>query len=659
MAKMGIEATGMSEANTGAAKFVKQPVAPVPNTMLGMAAGLASDAYTGYQMADLEKKQEGIVTDYMNRNHGTAGIEAAALKSGIEGIWNNFDTTIEDVNPIEKTLQEKLSKYKAAKDQGIMSPQEFSDRILATTREAINKNPGMYDELKKHSQKMLDQSGITSVLNQDIAASQNADKMLQKLQEHYLSQAGKLNRPIPLFNDGGINFAALKEDVDKYELQESLVQQSKQAILMADNDVHAAALQWAQSNGPDIIHGSINNSMYKGITMLKEGTDWQTAASAIRMDLNMHRQDIVSQVAPFMNDPIIKEHLAYLDKQASLVEEMLTKQFTNEDGLKYLANTTQMFRDKDYMAYAQTVGSPEALKAWTGMVQAIGPGKYAADNSEAMGKMYRTIGDLANGVIGSMNTDYTLKANGTNLVADGVKNLANMAATDNKVVPQLENMFKTINADLENPDKFKTKEAKFNFYTDAVRAIADPKSMEGIKKMGGGAYSDAAKLVDSYMNFTIPDLNIKVTDYEDKGVKVQMDVLPDGRTVFQTSDPAATRDLNARYAGRINDSLKAFANLMGSDITTVAKTHFYEAYLPQLLGDKDLKPLALHASDVPGAVKSGALTAEQGAAIEASIANDPEIARLENIIATTTDSAASSKAQKKLDAYRLKVYGIK
>ena len=100
MAKFGIDATGMSAANTSAAKFVRQPTADNSgNVLLGAGLDLTGQAIEGYQMASLEKEQEAVIDEYMLRRPQTLEQEEVALgtlKGSVDSIWEKAGS-VEDI----------------------------------------------------------------------------------------------------------------------------------------------------------------------------------------------------------------------------------------------------------------------------------------------------------------------------------------------------------------------------------------------------------------------------------------------------------------------------------------------------------------------------------------------------------------------------------
>src|SRR5512139_674947 len=197
MAQFGIQTTQMGAPDTGAASFIRKPTVDESGLNLLQTIGEQGvEAYKRYQLASLEKEQESVIDQYISSKQNPEIMEQTAADIGAldvatEGMWNRIATQadyqpdVADLTGVEKALSEKLARYKAAKDQGVMSPDEFANRILATTREAVARNPGLYAELKQHSSRVLELSGITDIVKADMEQQQSAEKQKKDLQDYY------------------------------------------------------------------------------------------------------------------------------------------------------------------------------------------------------------------------------------------------------------------------------------------------------------------------------------------------------------------------------------------------------------------------------------------------------------------------------------------
>lgn len=677
MAKFGIDVTGMSEAATGAAKFIRQPIADTGKVeLLGTALDMAVDAYEGYQMADLESAQEAEIDAYMQSKNNPniiaqAQADIGGLEAATESLWKrastDADLSVEDFTGIEKSQLESMNKLKAALDQGVMTPDQFAQRILATTREAVNRNPGLHGKLVAHSQRILELSGISDVLKADAEMAKDKQKQQLDLQKRYLELADKHNIAYPYDESGGINFTNLVGKVNRaQELQRTLTEiQSVDKIDSTERIMQAK--QWITEKGVGYVTAELDDTMFKGITLLKQG-DYQGAITQIRMELLNKRQAILSKLSPIINEPQVKEVIAQLDKQSAVIEDVLSKAGSQEDAVRLSNNLQTLLRNKQYEDLSKHV-NPEAMKSITALMTAIGPGKVLSSDPKLMNDVMTTLGNIYSGISGGLGTNYNLNIGPDNAVALGVKEIARDAVKDPTKLPLLEKALNTISQDVNNPEVVKSVADKFNFYHKMIDNLASPEVKVGLSQLGAEAYSSATGMVDDYMNLIVPDMIKQIASWESKGVQVTLDALPDGRVVYQTSDPKATRDLNSRYTQRINASLNATANLMNTDSVTAAKSGFYQKYIPAIAGDKDLQALNIKTpSDLENALQSGKITSDQYRAIkqegfgtqfksEKEMRTDKKLSELEDKIVNLS-GAEQAKAVKEHQQYLKDVYGV-
>lgn len=679
--KLGIDATNMGDPSLGAAGFIRQPTADTSGlVMTGLALDVASEipnAWAGYENARLESEQEKVIDEYLERKKNPlimeqTAVEIGALDMAEESIWKkvasdaDYQPDVDDFSAVDQALQQKLSKFQAARDQGVMSPEEFTDRILATTREAINRNPGLYDRLKQHSARVLEMSGIMDIVKADAAAAKAQQDELTRFKNDIVDLAKKHDVPLYTDQNGLPDYGRIKTEVDKIQVQKqavTLYENKNKLVTEADKE---RANAFMRNNGTHLVNGLINSELDKGIAIINQGGDVQGALTQIRMGLNSAYQTFLGKVGPIIDNPKVKAAITMFETQQKFVEEMIGKAATKEDAVRLSNNLKQMLQNDQYQEVSKYV-NPEQLAITTQILNTVGGARILEQNPELMGNMITTFGDLLSGVSGSPRVNYDASVNGKNVVAAGLNELAKQTLLDPKNGKHLEKAISAISADTQNPDKFQTTDQKFRFYEKLIRELGDPAINKAFARVGAGTISQATGLVDDYMNLTVGGMRKTVADWEGKGVKVELDVLPDGRVMFKANNPQATQDLNSRYTSRINDSLATMSNLMGLDTKSVAAQQFYPQYIPSIVGDKDLQPRysvkTKAAADL--AVKEGRMSQQEYQAITASgfgnnavnLSKDKTLSQLEDKILSSTGEAYTQavNAHRK---YLREVYGI-
>lgn len=605
MAKYGIEATNMGDPDLKAAGFIRSPTedrssltkeaSKLPMLELGLkVAGQIPDAIAGYEIARYEKEQEAVVEDYVSRRPEALAQEQlnlGATKGAIDSIWEKAGSVEELealVNPIEKDFRDRLAKFQRAKEQGVMTPEAFKERILATTREAANRAPGLYNEFLQHSQKVLGLSGIAAIVEKDTQAAKAQQDEFSKLKNDIIDLAKKHDVPLYLAGDGLPDYGRIKAEVDKVQIQKGAVEayeNKNKLVTEADKD---QANQFMQGQGINLVTGLINQELARGISLMNQGGDVQGSLTQMRLGLNTAYQTFVAKVGPIMDNPKVKEALAFFQKQQEFVEGVISKATTKEDAIRLSNNATQMMKNKQFMEVSKYV-NPEQLQITTQLLNTVGGARILERNPDLMDNMVTTFSDLLSGVSGSPRIDYkATNANGKNVVSGGINALAKETITDPSVMKHLEKAISTISSDVQNLEKFPTVDSKYEFYGKLIREMGDPTVNKAFTRMNPEVVGKAAGLLDDYMVLTTNSMHKEMLNWEKKGVAVTLDVLPDGRILFKTTNPAATQDLNSRYTRRINDSLSALSNLMGMDTKSTAVQQFYPQYLPAWADDKDI-----------------------------------------------------------------------
>ena len=598
MAQLGIDVTQMSAPATGAAKQVFSPIQDTTTaSLVGTVGGMAVSAFEGYQMASLEKAQEEVIDQYIASKQNPAIAEDAylnmgALDAATESLWEraatdaNYQPDVEDLVGVEKELNIQLQRYQNALEQGVMSPSEFNTKILATTREAVNRTPGLYNELVAHSQRVLEMSGISSVLKADVEAAQDQAKQRQDLEKYYLDIAKTKNISVPYTATGSTDWTSLINQVNQAQMRDRAVDNADAIAQLKTREEQEQARAWYNANGLTVMNGELERMLNQGIPLMIAG-DFQGGITQVRLLGNQLRQKYAERFGPLANDPKVKEAMGYLDKQLTIIEDVLGKAGSKEDAVAQSENLLKLLKNNQYNEVSRYV-NPEALKTITSVLSTVGAARILDKKPEAMDNVMKTLGNVFSGAAGGLGTDYTATIGPDNAVTLSIKEAAKLAVTDPTQLPFLEKALSTVSSDLANPEVFGTTEDKYKFYEKLMKDLSVPEVKQGLSRIGSTAYSQVTEMIDDYMNLTTPAMHRSIRKWEGQGIAVELDALPDGRVIFKTSDRNATNDLNRRYTSRINDSLNAMANIMGKDTKSTATDVFYETYLPAWRDDPDL-----------------------------------------------------------------------
>ena len=240
MAQQRLFQPALSE--VGAPTYVSPGVQDNSMAMLiGGLGGQAVEAYKGYQIAGLEQEQEKAMSAYLNRPSDEAmlgwGEEVQNQAIQIETQWASPSATWEGVNVAEKKLQEAQSKLIRAAEQGIFTPEQLNVRMTANLREAINRNPGLQQELVAQTAKLLEYSGMNALLKGQASLAEQqaaAAKRQADMDEYIYKQTGVNFFANPELKEFAYTTFAKQHEADRlskeYALRKSKGELNKQEL---------------------------------------------------------------------------------------------------------------------------------------------------------------------------------------------------------------------------------------------------------------------------------------------------------------------------------------------------------------------------------------------------------------------------------------------
>lgn len=546
---------------------------------------LGQDIHEGFALADLESEQESVINDYMESKKNPqiaadATIDAATLETTSHALWNKLGegASIEDIDAVEKQYKSKLDLLSNANKQGVMSPDEFAHRTLAVTREAINRNPHLYNDILAHSKKVLGLSGMDAVLEADKNVKENEAKQFQKRMETAMQISKENNIPHRYRADGSF-------DLEHAEHMNGIVQQEKfgaEAIArLTEYQSNTEKLQAADfikgPHGVKALNGVINqaNDILIGI-MRSPDNKTDTLTLARQMYDGLKRQ-VAERAGPLMHLPGVKDQLDYFNKNADSTLSNLEKFASKEDQLKFLENQSGIIRNEHYQDVAKHLNT-ESLKILNQVITAVGPGRIIDGDPSIMPKIHKTLGNLLSGVSNGLGTDYNIRdGRGKNIVTTAIDTLANNSTNgDMASKALLGTSIETIWADTKS-QKFPSVEDKFKFYDGYMKALGNQANKDGFKGLSEVALGKASENLEEYMQLTLGGLQKDLAAASGKGTEVKLSMLPDGRLNIQTSNPTDTDLLLKKYGIRINEGLRVFSNLTGTDTKKAAET-LYQQY---------------------------------------------------------------------------------
>lgn len=199
-------------------------------------AGLQAAGWLGKGavLHGVEQDTQALVDEYMdNLNVEQHGVDAMAYDNMSNSLWAGFGTgdsskRVADISTVETKHREALNKISRAYKQGaITSLDELEARVLKVTREAVNRTPGMAQEIMGHTQQVLHLSGVRGMANAQQRLLQQEQKQMQAIQKNMISYANSNKIPFDNFNT---DWDQLNQDINNHKRMHMINEQLSQAV---------------------------------------------------------------------------------------------------------------------------------------------------------------------------------------------------------------------------------------------------------------------------------------------------------------------------------------------------------------------------------------------------------------------------------------------
>ncbi len=578
MAEFGSKVTGMSQVDPSIGRHITPGVEDKSAAILmGTIGKVGEETYKGYQLADVEKNQEQVISDYMDRTHPEQlTIETGGLKKDIDSIWGSLDATIEEVNPIEKQFQSNVARLKSAVDQGVMSPAEFSNRTLTVLREAVNKNPGLMAPLAEHAQKVLELSGIQGIVKNDELLANQKVKDKNELESYYRGIAKDLNIPLTFSSNGAVDYGTLINQVSVVQKEKGILDSANRQTDFTENDFRAF--------GPQYATGKINEATDLAIKTLSDPTlpyDKAILQTNLLLDSVAKGFNSDPRVGKIIDKPSVVATSKYIDNSIAAIKKNLTTFSSKEDAATYLKNTTNILRDQQYQDMSKIV-NPQMLDMVNKLAATTTVADFISKQPELKVELYNAIKNITDGLPTNSVTLYQDKTNPINKFVDFIAKEAGQKNPPASSILGISNAIKSVDTDLSKLDP----SSKFNFYSGYIKTLGNPTNKEGLSKLDDDSRSRATIHVNNYANITLTNMKEILDKTVTAKDNVVFSVLPDGRLTVSSNNPTITNEMNSKFIPRINDSIFAISNLSGHGSTKDAAKEFYNTHKQFFIGGK-------------------------------------------------------------------------
>lgn len=608
--------------------------------------GVAYDVYSAYDKSrvlggisqkidELAKEQAGrslvgMETQRQDILNQRDQINKTLQESDYNGSYPlNLNTSLnKQVVELRDSLMEKTDRFVKAKEQGVMSDYELSERLSALYREEAMRNPAYANDIKAHIGTLEDMYNLKKRVAYDKAAIDAQGESTKKLQTYVIDQI-KAYPSLKLsdYLDENLQFTqkGLQDaitDIEQKTSAKALYEQVERDVKLADLNTQEAQ-QYILNNNLIPIYAKGSYTVAElSLNDIFRNVDPNNAAQVAKA---------TSDANSFMIQHIRKFKDTYAAARGNATINTLLNDHEND--LKALQANIQKFSDGTYTS--ETLDRAlKVQKAFgeTEFYKAMGPEKvymiefatkifgkegFDLDRLSANGKK-----DVVNKIYEMMlpagqqllrqfgiEPDDKSKTGESEKTKSDRKKLSEVGFTEkqlnaldekgkNVVETMHNNTVKLATTDPDNAKHCTTLECMFDISLATIKdttlnestrfkhheSLIDRASGDGMlpvfSKMDPGTRTGLRQAVDSYNQVLVRDMQRDQLDNQTRSYKFSIDgfgyVMPD--------DPS-----NRQYASRMNKALGAYANTVGKTRSEVAQ-EFMEKYYPSQISGIAEKP---------------------------------------------------------------------
>lgn len=516
-------------------------------------------------------------------------------------------------------INEKYQVLQNARGQNRISDYEFNTRINQATREALAKNPGFSKEILQQAQQTLDLSGIQQTIKMDMSLYEQERKSLEQ-QKRDIIEVGKQYHIIPTNHmdpeTGDINWSSFTREVNKFALMDAQLKE-QELVLASGKQITTKELQNVVNNGEhlDAVTLKTNQAHAQLYMIASDPTDLPTKLAAIDKVARDLKLEYATKYKRILNDPAITQAYNMLSTN---IDNIVTQLKESKDGtqMKKILETeskiNEFLGDKELDRLGFTPARRKMLSIVGPYVKAFG-----ADNklNEAFLNVTNfAIKDIANkmktpegassrekGFVEQRFKPGTVRLpNGEFLSMEGAElSVAadNVKKGDLSMLPilkqNIDNYITYINFDsdyLSTRERTDQQKKQFLSMDEMFKQIGNPKFKDVTKYLDQYQLSQSSKGLDDY-NRIIYNGFMKYRA-ENPNEKVRISQNWDG-TLLATG---GSEEFNTKFISRINNGLKAYANLVGKNPNEVSN-EFYTRYYQDIF-TKNVSELSMKVKPV-------------------------------------------------------------
>lgn len=540
----------------------------------------AMNAQSGYFKAQLDKELNQQIQDWVEGKNDPEGAAAGFAEAGVlneqsNTLWDNLATgkmSSKDFTSAVKAFDEKSQRLRAAFDQGMLQPSEMVNRLLATTREHIARNPGLADDLFDHAKRTLQYSGVMDLKDvknqqQDLLAKAQS-KALDRLATD-LSSSKLSYDPMKLYTEP--SYAQFQtERLIRYRDSLQVAKDMEDGHRLEKLNSESEKTSWFNYEAPKAYEGHKAQYSFAVTDILNSGKPEEEQLNDLR-NLNKEMVDkigFVFKTKGVASHPDAKVYMDDFEAYTQSTYDSIEKAKTQSDKLKIIENADKMNEAQARLELDKEVDRAvlHAIKSLPGPTQDALFWKHPDLGERLFQRVAKVVDIDARNDRDTKDLFTKEGSTGKSGVTDGAAVMMHLnQAGDTKSLPKvleaysnsLDNQKLSQEEHLNNLDDFLTLSSDSTNLAQMKELDEDSKiSMQNINTnymvLLGKAMDD---MVASKKPFFIKETN----EFRDADYKVEE--LPNGGIMFRSNDPKFQKELNDRFAKRFNKLVKVSAKL--------------------------------------------------------------------------------------------------
>jgi hypothetical protein len=528
--------------------------------------------------------QEGLMGSSTYRKE--VADEAAIYQESLNRLPLADGGTADDVNTsvsrLESEVQKRMEFLTNAKDQNRMSSFAFEQNVKAITRKFISDNPALRDEILNVAKNTLEDQGIVERLKYDEQASKDQAKVEEDELKDIRQNFEKFNIAEGQFrlSDGSLNFKAARQAIDR--MRDAKL--AKDAFL-SDMDVNKAVTESEklamESSGvvPLIVEGQyMTDTAAISNIFTENATDFPKAKLQATAYLTQQLAQFKAnpRIARFAGSQVVKDGFADYEKSIQALNNAMQSFNSLEDLQKFTQNQKSIMSDTQSMNLIKDVDVPRLEL----MIKLGSTGNLinTPEGREFTKKMLIQTRDIfTNGKVTNANMFAPMPGSKQTAMSALTQEALKAVNPNNPESVKAASQVVGANIDaINDPNISPSPMDQMKRADTFIMDVGKPEFMEKFIDVDPNTSNKYLDLLDKYNGQIDQDLEKYFVNNPNKSVKLEIN--PGTGTL---SAQGGDQQFNAMFTSRINNSLKAYANLRVQTPKEVWKD-FYEEYFPGL-----------------------------------------------------------------------------